>query len=467
MKLKRKYQTGGIGDPVPTIQNPNPYMTNLMWGQLPNIQGQYTQAPQMPTGQEQTSPFQIQKKRVFGDINYDWRGASNTIQAIAAGFRGLHQNKEQDDYYRKQFNPLNIIEQTGNTSEQNQFGQSYMQEGGEVDEIFRLPKMKKGGHLILKDTLIHGKKISAKQRKFFSDLYNMQLGGNINTTGYLDGVPTAQNNYNIIPGDDITMKGVSKKIQATPIYNGMPGQPTVMHPGLDYSFKGADAVHEQPFNTTWDGSIPTFNYNKQIGKNINLNLNTTPFASYAKGPQFGIGLTKSFQTGGPIDFEKDFEDDLFTETPKEVPQEVKEEAPEEQSFSQDDTTPEWLKYLLGDDNIEQTNISTSSKTSLNGFQSFGTPEDGRIALEGQLNLYKTGKTHNNLNGNSTLLEAMQKYAPDSDNNNSLHYAQFVAKNLGVSIHTPISRLNTKTWADQIVKMEGSKTNNVGNLRKFK
>ncbi len=924
MKLKKKkYQLGA------TIPNPDPYMTNLMWGQQPNIQGQYPQAPQMPTGQSNITPFQIQKKGQFGNINYDWRVASNTIQAIAAGFRGLHEGREQDDYYRKQFNPLNIIEQTGNTSQQQQFGMNYAKQGGQVDEIFGLPIIKKfqsgGQHLnkdelpfvlnqqdsnpmridkeledyllqerlklanrnpnsipidervidpltniynmsfedldkkalikqqrldklnpqeyknggdikeqtaefkkagltpekagqMLKDNSAHNHPLTAKQKHYFgmiaSGKMKYQPGGLVNTTGYLDGSQTASNPYNIIPGDDITMKGVSKQIQATPIYNGIPGQPTVMHPGLDYSFKGAESVHEQPFNTTWDGSTPTFNFNKQIGRKLNLNLNATPSN---EGTQFGVGITKSFQQGGrapitvtnpndprlkayndslvnynhsqaevnynqqhwqslvnrlglsgqaavqkateyiqspqdkinlykgkmqetkaeldeqlkaikaakevrndaqekkqgygmfmrldevtknyndaknaytnyvqgkseapasyrnynfevdrndmknkesdpyglarwidyhdkrsyvgmypkpvqpykyspslgdmgtgitnsqppvknpvqpvvyqkpvqnnkpinnynidpkfndpryelvsadgyhgvkwqlkkqpeqkdyplanpenykahgniqitppeqsqmaqptpqgqimygpansaigymtvdgkftpiedslhgqlnkadrdllnnpqalqkytsttpryqdggPIDFEKDFEDELFNESSKK--EEVNpqpEQQNEEQQFTPEEASQPWLSYLLGDD------INMAGKVLSNtgsGFQSFTTPEQGRAALEHQLELYKTGHTKTGIKPTDTLFEAMSHYAPASDHNDPLAYASKIARNLGVSIHTPISRIDTKKWADEITKVEGNKSgnNNPGNLRRY-
>jgi hypothetical protein len=70
-------------------------------------------------------------------------------------------------------------------------------------------------------------------------------GGNINTTGYLDGADTANNPYNIIPGGDITMDGVSRRIVATPIKQGHYGESIVMEPGQDYKFD-ADYVHEVP-----------------------------------------------------------------------------------------------------------------------------------------------------------------------------------------------------------------------------
>lgn len=105
--------------------------------------------------------FQIKSQPTFGNINYGYRALSNSIQGIAAFFREKHNRAGQNAYYQAQFNPLNFIQETGNTSEQNQFGMDYALKGG----------------MIPKSTKIKGKKISAKQRKFFSDLCKLEEGG--------------------------------------------------------------------------------------------------------------------------------------------------------------------------------------------------------------------------------------------------------------------------------------------------
>lgn len=132
--------------------------------------------------------------------------------------------------------------------------------------------------------------------------------------------------------------------------------------------------------------------------------------------------------------------------------------------------------LLGlsiEDILNSTNLSMnlSRRRNLNsskGFRSFSTYKEGRNALENQLNLYKTGKTKVGLKPDSTLLEAMSKYAPFGDgNNNPIAYAEFIAKKAGVNTNTPISQIDTKKWADAIEKVEGNKKgNNPGNLRAF-
>lgn len=78
------------------------------------------------------------------------------------------------------------------------------------------------------------------------------LKNNINTTGYLDGYPTSGNPYNIIPGGDITMQGVSTPVIAVPYKKGKKGKPTVMQPGQDYKFD-ADYVYERRGNIYQQG----------------------------------------------------------------------------------------------------------------------------------------------------------------------------------------------------------------------
>lgn len=120
------------------------------------------------------------------------------------------------------------------------------------------------------------------------------------------------------------------------------------------------------------------------------------------------------------------------------------------------------EYFLTD---QYRDIANSSE-GMPGFRSFGSYAEGKAALHNQLELYKTGRTKNPVNPNSTLLEAMSVYAPAADNNNPTHYAGFIAKNLGISVNTPIKNIDTKKWADAIEKMEGNKKgNNPGNLRR--
>lgn len=102
------------------------------------------------------------------------------------------------------------------------------------------------------------------------------------------------------------------------------------------------------------------------------------------------------------------------------------------------------------------------------FQTFGSYEEGRQALERQLNLYQTGRTRNPVGPSSTLKEAMSVYAPAADNNDPTSYTNFIAKKIGVSPNTPISQIDTRAWASAIEQMEGNKYgNNPGNLKKYR
>lgn len=122
-------------------------------------------------------------------------------------------------------------------------------------------------------------------------------------------------------------------------------------------------------------------------------------------------------------------------------------------------------------NYEINNTSIKpAPTSNPGFRSFGSYQEGRAALENQLELYKTGQTRNNVSPDSTLLQAMSVYAPSGDNNNPTAYTDSIvrilkAKGINVTPSTKISQIDIKAWADAIEIVEANtKGNNPGNLR---
>ncbi len=70
---------------------------------------------------------------------------------------------------------------------------------------------------------------------------------NVNKTGYLKGGPTEDNDYNIIPGGDITMKNVEKNLIAIKLdKKGKPIGMEFMKPGKDYEFDNTYSVLEVP-----------------------------------------------------------------------------------------------------------------------------------------------------------------------------------------------------------------------------
>lgn len=130
-------------------------------------------------------------------------------------------------------------------------------------------------------------------------------GGMINSTGYLQGSPTASNPFNIIPGGDITMKGVNEPIMGMPINKGKLGKPKRMIPGQDYKFN-SDAVFEYPamqnggvmyddggtMETMWGGDVNLASYNPYDG-----GMAEFKGASHADG---GIGM---HYNGNPVEVE--------------------------------------------------------------------------------------------------------------------------------------------------------------------
>jgi len=135
-------------------------------------------------------------------------------------------------------------------------------------------------------------------------------------------------------------------------------------------------------------------------------------------------------------------------------------------FSEDDNSPISFdsEVSVGRSYTPTTQPYSTSQAPA-GFKTFGSYEEGRQALENQLELYKSGKSAHT-KGTETLAEATSIYAPPTENDTK-SYINFVAKALGVPPSTPISQIDTKKWADAIEKIEGNKKgNNPGNLRKY-
>ncbi|MDA8978934.1 hypothetical protein N9F63_00080 [bacterium] len=103
-------------------------------------------------------------------------------------------------------------------------------------------------------------------------------------------------------------------------------------------------------------------------------------------------------------------------------------------------------------------ITWGNQPTDGGFAVFETPQDGWRALIKQLRTYqglRKNKSESGITGDSTLLEAMAKYAPAGDGDNDpVAYADFLAKHLGVSPSTPISQIDAKKWATGITAKEG-------------
>lgn len=73
------------------------------------------------------------------------------------------------------------------------------------------------------------------------------MNDKINITGYLEGSSTEKNPYNIIPSNNITMKGVKNTVLAVKLdKNGKPIGMKFMKPNKDYNFDDAASVLEIP-----------------------------------------------------------------------------------------------------------------------------------------------------------------------------------------------------------------------------
>lgn len=72
--------------------------------------------------------------------------------------------------------------------------------------------------------------------------YMYKKGGNVNYTGYTPGTKTYDNDYNVIPSNNITMKNTPFPVLGI----GNNGYIKTMQPGFDYRFGGASYVTELP-----------------------------------------------------------------------------------------------------------------------------------------------------------------------------------------------------------------------------
>lgn len=114
-------------------------------------------------------------------------------------------------------------------------------------------------------------------------------------------------------------------------------------------------------------------------------------------------------------------------------------------------------------NIKDTTFGAIVGTDDNGFAIFETPEDGFDALVEKIKFNQTNK--NSKYYWKTIAEYFKLYAPASDGNDPKWYAQTVAKQLWVSVDTPISKLDPTKFASAIAKHDsGYDYSTYGNFR---
>lgn len=100
-------------------------------------------------------------------------------------------------------------------------------------------------------------------------------------------------------------------------------------------------------------------------------------------------------------------------------------------------------------NIKDTQFGNVIWTSSNGFAMFATPEDGFDALVAKIQYNQTNP--NSKYYGKTIAQYFQMYAPASDWNDPVAYANSVAKQLWVDVNTPISQLDATKFAAAIAK----------------
>ena len=116
-------------------------------------------------------------------------------------------------------------------------------------------------------------------------------------------------------------------------------------------------------------------------------------------------------------------------------------------------TESWMKgkWLKNNNpwNIKDTTFWYVIGTDASWFAIFETPEDGFDALVEKIKFNQTNPSSKYYG--KTIAEYFKLYAPDSDGNNSSAYANSVAKQLWVSVNTPISKLDPVKFASVIAK----------------
>lgn len=100
-------------------------------------------------------------------------------------------------------------------------------------------------------------------------------------------------------------------------------------------------------------------------------------------------------------------------------------------------------------NIKDQNFGNPIGVDSRWFAQFATPEDGFDALVEKIK-FNQNNPQSRYYG-KTIKGYFQLYAPSSDGNNPTNYANSVAKQLGVSVNTPISQLDPVQFAKHIAK----------------
>lgn len=105
------------------------------------------------------------------------------------------------------------------------------------------------------------------------------MKGAISKKGYLTDSPDRKNDFNIVPSNHITMKGVDQPLKLIPIKfpSGYTGDPVSAKPGRNYKFPGYNMVLELPTNLMQEGGSP---YSRESQVPVMPYYNTGPLQQF-------------------------------------------------------------------------------------------------------------------------------------------------------------------------------------------
>ena len=104
--------------------------------------------------------------------------------------------------------------------------------------------------------------------------------------------------------------------------------------------------------------------------------------------------------------------------------------------------------------IKNNNPGNLRDPRTGNFQVFKTPQEGHLALLNDIDYKKSGKS-SHIQPGATLSDFAKTWAPASDNNDPINYANTLAQHTGVDVNTPFDQIPTDKLAEAIKVAEGT------------
>lgn len=259
-----------------------PQLANLGQQGPQNIPNQFLPNGMMPMVNNQVNPnspqYTMSAQRQFGNIDYQHIQQSQMLQGIGGWLKQQNQARDFRTYNRTQSNPLKMIPQNPNTSEQSLYGEQGMRRGGKV-------KMAFGG-----DPDINAKNIAAAKASGYDDA---TMADRINSI--LAGTQKGVTNY----GDDRDKLSM---------------QAYLFRQQNSNSGKGPEDVIRSFYNLPYSGDpIDTMRLKYKNMNPVNMYWNT-PDVTVRKGK----GGNVKFAEGGRFDDFDNFDEDDFEDLKDEL-----------------------------------------------------------------------------------------------------------------------------------------------------